>query len=269
MPHIVSFSGGVCSFWAAKRTVSRYGKENVILLFADTLIEDEDLYRFNKQAQDHLGVPITRIADGRTPWQVFRDEHLIGNTHADICSRILKRELIWSWIRGHFFAFGPDPAVVHLGMDFSEFSRLAEVQANNRDYLITAPMCEGELWDKCRMLEELKSIGIAPPRLYSFGFPHNNCGGFCVKAGISHFVHLHDVLPKVFATHEQEELFTQQWLRERGVSNWQYTILLDRRGGKTKPLLLRDLRLRIEAGEKFPRDEWGGCGCAVSYQAAA
>ncbi len=30
-----------------------------------------------------------------------------------------------------------------------------------------------------------KNFGIEPPRLYKMGFKHNNCGGACVKAGIS------------------------------------------------------------------------------------
>src|SRR5689334_14206991 len=43
---VVMFSGGAGSWGAAKRTVERYGAENTRLLFTDTLIEDEDLYRF-------------------------------------------------------------------------------------------------------------------------------------------------------------------------------------------------------------------------------
>jgi hypothetical protein len=60
---------------------------------------------------------------------------------------------------------------------------------------------------------------------------------------------------------ENEEVATQKDFRLRGISNWQFTILKDRRGGETKPLLLRDLRIRIESGEQFPKYAWGGCGC--------
>lgn len=44
--HIVHYSGGVTSWGTAKRVASKYGTESLKLLFADTLIEDEDLYRF-------------------------------------------------------------------------------------------------------------------------------------------------------------------------------------------------------------------------------
>ena len=44
--HIVSFSGGMGSFAEAYYCVQEFGKENVVLLFCDTLTEDPDLYRF-------------------------------------------------------------------------------------------------------------------------------------------------------------------------------------------------------------------------------
>lgn len=43
---VMSFSGGLCSWFAARRLVDRYGPSRVILLFADTLMEHDDLYRF-------------------------------------------------------------------------------------------------------------------------------------------------------------------------------------------------------------------------------
>lgn len=46
MNALVMYSGGLVSWAAGKRTVERYGREQTRLLFADTLIEDEDLYRF-------------------------------------------------------------------------------------------------------------------------------------------------------------------------------------------------------------------------------
>ena len=46
MKHIIFFSGGLGSWATAKRVIDRYGSENVLCLFTDTLIEDADLYRF-------------------------------------------------------------------------------------------------------------------------------------------------------------------------------------------------------------------------------
>ena len=55
MKHIISYSGGLGSAITADFVCKQYGKENVILLFADTLIEDKDLYRFNEDIIKLLG----------------------------------------------------------------------------------------------------------------------------------------------------------------------------------------------------------------------
>ncbi len=50
---------------AARRVAAAYGVADLVLLFADTLIEDEDLYRFADQAAANIGAPLIRIAEGR------------------------------------------------------------------------------------------------------------------------------------------------------------------------------------------------------------
>ena len=45
MRRIVNFSGGVGSWAAAKRCAERHGTESMTLLFCDTFMEDNDLYR--------------------------------------------------------------------------------------------------------------------------------------------------------------------------------------------------------------------------------
>src|ERR1019366_4527713 len=100
--HVVMFSGGISSWAAARRVVERYGTARVTLLFADTLIEDHDSYRFLAESAYDLGLPVTRIADGRTPWEVFRDERFLGNSRIDPCSKILKRNLCARWIADRF-----------------------------------------------------------------------------------------------------------------------------------------------------------------------
>lgn len=117
-------------------------------------------------------------------------------------------------------------------------------------------MAEPPFWDKRRMLRELSALGIKIPRLYSMGFPHNNCGGFCVKAGQAHFAHLLKTMPERYAFHEAEEEKLRMVVGD-------YAILRDRTGGTTKALTLRELRERIAAGKQFDSLEWGGCGCAT------
>lgn len=255
MKHVVSYSGGVCSFWAAHRVIERHGFENVTLLFADTLIEDEDLYAFNDAAENVLGVPITRIADGRNPWQVFIDESYIGNSRTDPCSKILKRQLIWRWIEQNC---DPKNTTIHLGMDWTEAERLERVRGRKPAWTITAPMTEVPLWSKDRMIAELKPLGLSVPRLYDMGFPHNNCGGFCVKAGQAQFALLLRQFPERYYWHEKQEQEARKKIGD-------YAVLRDRSGGQSKPWTLQNFRIWIESGKPFDRHEWGGCGCAVDF----
>ena len=253
MKHVVSFSGGLCSFWAAHRVISKFGPADVVLLFADTLMEDEDLYRFLGDACRVLQVPVTRIADGRTPWQLFTDQHMMGNSRVDLCSRILKRDLLHSWFRTNCDI---TTDVLYLGIDWTEDHRLLRSRKRLPDWKIEAPMCEPPLWNKCQMIKELKTLGIEPPRLYSYGFPHNNCSGFCVKAGQAQFALLLKSFPEKYAWHEAQE---EQFRAQVGKN---VSILRDRRGGQVRPLSLREFRSWVEAG-KYDHHEWGGCGCAV------
>lgn len=256
--HVVNFSGGVCSFWAAKRVVDRHGPSNVTLLFADTLIEDPELYQFNQQAAALLGVPITRVSKELTPWQLFRQQGMIANNRFPICSIYLKREMLDKWIEQNC---QPASTTIYLGFDWTEHHRLEHICKSRPEWKFEAPMTEEPIWDKCRMLVEAERIGLNMPLLYKLGFSHNNCGGRCVRAGISHWVKLYELLPNRFMEWENEELATIKSLTNRGVSSAWLSFLRDRRGGTTKTMTLQSLRLRIEAGEKFRTDDWGGCGC--------
>ena len=103
-----------------------------------------------------------------------------------------------------------------------------------------------------------KREGIRLPRLYELGFAHNNCGGFCVKAGQGHFANLLRAMPARYAKHEALERAMRAYLGK------DVSVLTDRRGdGKKKPLTLRDLRMRIESGAQVDAFDIGGCGCFV------
>lgn len=255
--HVVQFSGGICSFFAAKRVVEKFGKAHVVLLFADTMMEDEDLYRFLDDTAKHIGLPITRIADGRNPWQVFKDERFIGNTRADPCSKILKRELLDAWV-----AKNTPGAIRYFGLDWTESERFERLQARMEEKgiprtHIQAPMMWKPLIDKPDMLLDLVNLGIELPALYKLSFVHNNCGGFCVKSGQAQFRLLLETMPERYAWHEAREEELRQFLGK------DVAILRDRRGGTSKPLTLKAFRERIQAGESHDRHDWGGCGCAI------
>lgn len=268
MKHIVNFSGGDCSFWAAHMVVERYGAENTVLLFADVLIEDEDLYAFNAKAEQILGIKITRLCYGLTPWQLFRKEGLIANDRSPICSIRLKRELLDAHMMQNYEmnhnqqnAFA-EHATVHIGFDWTEPHRLDAMRKAHPTWTVEAPMQWEPIWDKCKMRREAEKLGLPEQKLYKLGFPHNNCGGRCVRAGQAHWVHLLKTLPERFAEWENEEQETLSQFKERGIGgDKEWTMLTETKGKVKRSLSLRELRRRVEAGEQFDRNDWGGCGC--------
>lgn len=251
--HIVMFSGGVCSWAAAKRVVERHGTDRVVLLFADTKMEDEDLYRFIDQAAANVGAPLVKIADGRTPWDVMRDHHSFAGNRMDFCSEELKRDLLDDWRDSHG---SPESTTVYLGLSWDEIHRVQRVQKRCAPWRYEAPMAEAPYLSKAQMMARLKDEGICPPRLYEMGFLHNNCGGFCVKAGQAHFAHLLRTMPERYRFHEEQERKLRETVGD-------YAILRDRKGGKTKPITLEEFRKQIERHQEFDMFEWGGCGCAI------
>ncbi len=271
---VVMFSGGLMSWAAGKHAVARYGPDHTTLLFTDTLIEDPDLYRFLGEAATDIGAPLVWLTEGRTPWEVFRDVKSIGNTRRDPCSKILKRQPSREWL-----AANCDPATTTLvfGIHYEEKHRYDGMRWDNKAKAhlpsgvkntyarlgwphVWAPMCDPP-WLTVRDIHAWASrCGLTIPRLYRLGFSHNNCGGFCIKAGAGHFAHLARTLPEVYAHHEaQEEAFNAARPGKR-----RQTVLAPERyvGGKTQrvPMSLREFREALPT-EEFNLFDVGGCGC--------
>ena len=256
---IVSYSGGLGSFFAAKRLVEQHGKDKVAAVFADTKTEDEDLYRFLDESIAYLGIELFTIEDGRDVWQVFEDVRFLGNSRIDPCSRILKRDLIRKWQEQNL---DNDYHVIALGIDWLEIHRFERVKARalqeKKVWTYCAPLCEKPFINKQQRQQTLQEIQIEEPRLYKHGFPHNNCGGFCVKAGQAQFARLLEVFPERYKYHEQKEQDLQKLL------NKPVTILTRVTKGKKRPLSLRQFREELQQQAfLFDKHDWGGCGCAI------
>ena len=255
--HLVMYSGGACSYMAAKRVVERHGKDGVVLLFADTLIEDPTLYEFLDQSSEKLGLELIKIADGRTPFEVFEDVKFLGNSRVDPCSKILKRELLNKWRKDNCDV---DTCVTHFGLDFNEQHRYKRVAERHAPWKVAAYMTEKPIVTKEMMLEEIKADGLVPCDLYNHGFSHANCGGGCIKSGIAQFTQLLNTHPDRFEVWEKAEQKMRKLLGK------DVSILRSMKNGVRSNLTLTDLRLRITGGDQLTFEEscdWGGCGCAV------
>lgn len=106
------------------------------------------------------------------------------------------------------------------------------------------------------MIDALKAEGIRPPRLYEMGFQHNNCGGFCVKAGHAHFKLLYREMRARYMLHEKRE---EQFREHTGKD---VAILRDRRGGETIGFSLKRFREeKLDGDGTIDELDFGGCGC--------
>jgi hypothetical protein len=232
--HIVSISGGSASAVAADRVINRYGSENTILWFADTLWEDEDLYRFLNDLESRWEKKIVRSTDGRTPLEVAEDRKLIPNSMIAPCSHVLKQLPFKAFLEEQ-----PKPLTVHLGLDFTEEHRHAkprEIYEDIDGVTVDFPL----MWEPLAYMGYTKTIeewGIKPPRLYQYGFPHNNCGGRCIRQGASEWIRLLKHFPERF---EQ----VKNWEKDNQIPDSpreNRTILKVRKDGVNHPLSLADL----------------------------
>lgn len=253
--HVVQFSTGIGSAEVARRVVATYGQADVDLITADTMVEDTDNWRFAREVVDSLGLADrwTILCDGRTPMQAGRDARVVPNNRMAVCSRVLKRDLIRRHIDTNY---DPANAVIHLGFDWTEQHRLAASVEAWQPWTVAAVLTQPPYVHKAALLDQWRARGIEPPRLYSFGFSHANCGGGCVRGGQAQWELLLQVNRPRFLEWEAEENKTREFLGK------DVSILRDRTDGTLTPLPLTLFRTRLEANASlFDADDWGACGC--------
>lgn len=247
----VQFSGGAASYVAAKLILDECGHDGVALIFADTLIEDEDLYRFLSEAEQRLNHAVIRISEGRDPWEVFFAERMMGSSRRDPCSKILKRKLMDKWRAENCVA----GCTMVVGYDATEDFRFQPLKTRMAPVKVRAPLLEQGIW-KEQVYRIVEADGLRLPRLYQMGFPHNNCGGFCVKAGQASFALLLENLPERYAKHEAKEEAFRKFIGK------DVSIMRDRRGNTSKPLTMKAFRERHEQNPSLlDRSDLGGCTC--------
>ena len=315
MRRVHQVSGGAGSWLATKVDMRAHPEAEHVFMFADTLYEDADCYRFLIEGLLHLlgrrvnwlprasdfpdyrvseSIPIeeyegnpdwraylaglrdqaaiaipelTWLVEGRDPWEVFRDERFLGNSRVDPCSRIIKRQHLDKWRDAHFDS---DTDVLCIGIGPHEAHRYHGLKArmDKAGWRYEAPLLgtfEGEVYRGGDPLRYLDDAGIDRPRLYRLGYTHNNCGGFCIKAGIGHYQN---------RLREQPERFAYDAMMEGKLAAFlgrEVSMLTDRSGdGAKKPMTLTRFEEAYGRQTDFeftPGDS--GCGCMIDEEEAA
>jgi len=242
MNRIVSFSTGLSSALTSVRVLEKY--HDAQLVFMDTLFEDKDNYRFMDEFERKFNVKILRLADGRNPYEVSRDEHVIPNNTLAPCTFRLKIDLFRKWL-----STLEGETTIYIGYDFSEVHRCESTSRNYEalGYKVEYPL----LWKpiETRKYTEVSrnDWGIEPPRMYQLGYTHANCGGRCVKQGQGDWIRTLINFPDRYTDIEQ-------WEREmRGnETNANYALLKSQTKEGRKALTLQELRERYEREHNDP-----------------
>lgn len=265
MKHLISIGGGFSStIELPLAVIDQYGAENVDMVISCLAGESPDLWRLVDECEQRTGLHIKRITyspyrqyleDAPSVmwwdiWDVFFQQGMMGNSLADPCSRVLKRETLKAYIEDHYPAA---ETVMHVGITANEIDRMMAIQRNwgRAGYRVEADLADqhliGTSAQRCKKL-----LGWTP-RLYEWGASHNNCGGFCVKAGHAQMARLLWYEPELYAYHESQEARFQQVFQTTA------TIMRDRRtiNGVTvsTPLTMWEFRERMQArwnGMLFP-----------------
>ncbi|MFY0521066.1 phosphoadenosine phosphosulfate reductase family protein [Lysinibacillus sp. UGB7] len=231
--HVIFFSGGIASFEVAHYVKTNYPKDNILLYFTDTLWEDEDLYRFIYEVSDKLELPLLYHSRGINPIQLMFKEATVFNSRIGRCSTVLKMEValnyfkrglkpkIFKYRNKNYLKQEIDPlhdsfiskTILYFGIGWEEEHRKRKIALNWQPYEVKMPLID-ELIDKGAALE---IYNIKKPRLYDYGFAHNNCKGRCVKAGQAHYINLLQQLPELF-----KETMTQEFHMSRYVAASHY-----------------------------------------------
>lgn len=238
--HIVSFSSGLSSALTVERVLNRYGSDSVQVVFMDTTIEDQDNYRFMDDCKARWEIPITVLREGRTPYQVAEDEHIIPNQKIAPCTYRLKIEMFVAHLEQM-----DAPPTIHIGYDYTEAHRCGPTRENyeSRGWSVDFPL----LWKPYELRDYSEVVrhdwGIEPPRTYAMGFTHANCLQWgCVKMGQGDWLRLLLNFPERYAR-------TEGWERQMRdhPTRKNYAILRDQSGGMVTPMTLTELRERYES----------------------
>lgn len=212
------------------------------------------------------------IAEGRSPWDVYEDVRMLGNSRVDPCSRILKRKLSEDWLAQNH---NPRETILYLGIDWTEEHRFdnpnmpgkgAVHRWKSLGWVVEAPLCQEPLMSKVDANLRCLSAGVELPRLTRMGFAHNNCGGACSKAGQGHWAKVYEFFPDRYAFAEMREEGIRDSLNANVAMMKESAGKDDEGNPVSRPLPLKTLRQRIDAKGKIDKFDVGGCGCFLDNE---
>lgn len=190
------WSGGITSAVACKIGIDLYGKENVRIIFIDTMNEDDDTYRFMKECEDWYGINIETIKSAKhdSIQDVWRRYKALNNAKGAVCSSELKRQVRETWEKTNEWKHQI------FGFELDEYKRAKGMVLNHSQTRPLFPLMMYGL-NKKDCIKIVQDEGIEVPNMYSLGFLNNNCFKTgCVQGGIGYWQKMQRDFPDKFDT---------------------------------------------------------------------
>lgn len=197
-------------------------------------------------------------------FELINHTRFMPNSRIDSCSKALKRRKSQSWIKKNFK--NPDDVSIYVGIGIWEEHRVKRAAKNWEPYQLSSPLVNYQVFEQDIEKEAFEVTGVNLPYLYQIGLSHNNCSGFCVKAGLSHYRQLLKEDRNLYLEHERNE----ELLYEK---NSNLKPFLQSQVNKVRYYItLKQYRLYLEEGLPYwngdvkPRDfdeMSGSCSCAI------
>ena len=197
----VWFSCGVASACAAHMTQRLYGKTHIIKVVNSPIAEeDEDNARFLHDVEGWLGVKIETAVNPRWPSAsavaVWEKERFMSGPYGAPCTRALKKEARYAWEKENPYDF------MVLGFTKGEEKRHARFIRSERENVIPVLIDAGMTKADCAQM--IADVGIAAPRVYSWGMPNANCIGCAKSTNPQYWNLVRRVAPGVFAQRAEQ-----------------------------------------------------------------
>jgi hypothetical protein len=251
---VISYSGGIGS--AISCLLAHEHNLDYEMVFADTLIEDEDLHRFTSDIEHAVGKQVTKLCCDMNPWDVYIKERYIGNSRTAHCSQRLKTDVVREYIAANY---RPEDVTLILGMSIEEQERIERARKNWAPISVASLLIRYKMNSRQAQEEMLCRYGIAMPRLYGYGFPHNNCGGFCCRSGLTQFATLLKHFPDRYQWHVEQEERAFKAIGPTARPFLRHTV-----NGVLHYLRMSEFRDMVQSGKLTPPlYDYGGCACFV------
>lgn len=193
---------------------------------------------------DHAGISL---------WELFEKKRYLANTRVDTCSASLKRKVKDKYLSNNISA----DTYIGVGIGLWEKHRLDKLNGNSIKYRYHNPFVDCDAFENT-YLEQVYTVypQLEKPYLYTINAPHNNCSGFCVKAGLLQYKNLLEKNRDLYLEHEENE--QELYRRVPTVKPF----LRKKKNTQIYYITLQQYRIMLENNLDIGEfEDWGSCSC--------